>query len=208
MDKNLDSAERRAVQYWFADGLAELSGGVICLVLAIYFTATELIREPKWGNLILFAIACVMAFGVRWLMQRIRLRTTYPRSGYVAPKSGWEDRRLLVVTVCFTLMLLVGMVYLVSRQPTSVEWTTVVGGVIFAFIFGMAGFETRLARFIYLAICCLLLGVVLALSGLGNFWGVAVLALVAGAVLIGFGSVTRAVYLRQTRAILEADDER
>ncbi|NTW21011.1 MAG: hypothetical protein HGA42_16060 [Nostocales cyanobacterium W4_Combined_metabat2_030] len=37
MDKDIKATQVRAVQYFFADGLAELSGAAICMLLAVYF---------------------------------------------------------------------------------------------------------------------------------------------------------------------------
>jgi hypothetical protein len=47
MEKNIKATQRRAVQYWFADGLAELIGGVMCLLLAIYFIIQQILQAAQ-----------------------------------------------------------------------------------------------------------------------------------------------------------------
>ena len=209
MEKKLNTSQKRALQYWFVDGLAELTGGVMCIILAIYFGIISLMPDSGWATTILFVIVFGLAFITRWLIQRIRQRYTYPRTGYVAPKSGWEDRRQMIISIVFTLLLLLAMIYLIlTRGEGALELTPMIGGVILAFIFSMAGLETKLIRFIYLAIFCLLLGAVLAFSSLSNFWGAAILSLSTSLVLFAYGIITRRAYLRQMPMNVEAPDER
>jgi len=207
MDKNIQATQKRAVQYWFTDGLVELSGGVILLILAIYFVITALIPETTWGTLSLFVTMFLIAYAVRWVMQRIRARTTFPRTGYIAPKRSWENRRLLIICIVFSLALLGLMFYLALYHHGAVEWASALCGGILAFIFGMAGFETWLVRFFYLSAFCLLLGLVLSLGGLGNFWGVAILTISTSLVVFSYGIITRRYYLRHSQKRGEMPDE-
>jgi hypothetical protein len=80
-------------------------------------------------------------------------------------------------------------------------------GVIFTFIFAIVGYQTKKA-ILFLGAFCLFLGLVLALSGLGDFWGAAVLSLVTSLILFAFGIITRRAYIHQTMTITENADER
>jgi hypothetical protein len=220
MDKNLKASQQRAVQYWFVDGLAELSGGVLCLLLALYFVAQQALPASPWIFYVLFIVVSTAAFGIRRLMLRIREHTTYPRTGFVAMKSGWEDRKTLAIMIIFALFLLALNLYLVLSGPQSVVWMPALGGLIFAFVFALAGFQTKLGRFYSLAgfqtklgrfyslaAICLLLGVALSLSGLGDLWGVAVLSFFTSLVMFVFGTIARRAYLRQTKTLTEKANE-
>jgi hypothetical protein len=207
MDNNLKASGQRAVQYWFVDGLAELSGGVVCMLLAIYFSLQQILPSSQGFFALIFLFVFVAAFGVRKLMLWYRERSTYPRTGFVEPKKGWEDRRLLGIEIGLTMLLLGFMLYTILRGIQTLMWMPALGGIIFAFIFGLAGYRTKLVRFYFLAGFCLLLGVFLAFSGLGDLWGAALLSLVTSIVLFAFGFVTRSAYLRQNREILEQDNE-
>lgn len=207
MDKNMQASQQRAIQYWFADGLAELSGGAIGLLLAIYFCIQQILQDSQGTFALIFLFVFVAAFGIRKLMLWYRERSTYGRTGFVEPKKEWEDRRLLGIVIAFTVLLLGFLLYTVLRGIQTLKWMPAIGGIIFAFIFALAGYRIKLARFIFLAIFCLLFGVVLALSGLGDLWGMALLSLFTSLVLFAFGIVTRTTYLHQSRVAEEQADE-
>ncbi len=203
MDKKLKATEQRAIQYWFADGLTELSGGVICLLLTIYFIIQQLLPASQAAFALFFLALFVIVFGIRKLVLRYRERNTYPRTGYVEPKKRGESRMLLVVEIGFTLSLLGFMLFTILRGIQTVDWTPVLGGLVFGFIFGLAGYQTKLVRFYFLAIFCSLLGIVLSFSEVGDLWGAALLSLVTGLVLFAFGMITRLDYLRQSSGVME-----
>jgi hypothetical protein len=207
METNLKALQKRAVQYWFVDGLAELCGGAICLLLAIYFAIQQILPASQGSFALIFLIVFVAAFGIRKLMLSIRERSTYPRTGFIEPKKGWEDRRFFGITVGFTVLLLGFMLFTILRGVQTLVWMPLICGGIFAFIYVLTGFQTKLMRFYFLAGFCLLLGVFLALSGLGDLWGTALLSLGTSLVLLAYGLVTRLTYLRQTKGIAEQTDE-
>jgi hypothetical protein len=208
MENNLKASQKRAVQYWFADGLAELSGAVICLILAVYFGLMQIIGSSQGSVALLFLMVFVAAFGIRKVMFWYRERSTYPRTGFVEPKKGWEDRRMLGIAIGFTVLLLAFMLFTILRGIQTMAWMPVLAGIIYAFIFSLAGYRTQLVRFYFLAGFCLLLGVFLAVSGLGDLWGAAILSLCVGLVLCAYGIVTRIAYLNQSRGTEESSDER
>jgi hypothetical protein len=204
MEDKLKTAQRRAAQYWFVDGLAEISGGIICLMLAIYFATLQLLPETVLVDLISFVIIIGVTFGVRSLMERLRSKVTYPKTGYVAPKGAWDGRKLLIITIIFAIFILTLQVYLIFIKDSSLGFTAFIGGFIFAFVFAMTGFQTRLGRFIYLAIGCMALSLALTFLGLGNFWGAAMLSLIVSLILFAYGSLTRQDFLRQLKANAES----
>jgi hypothetical protein len=208
MDKNLKDSQRRAVQYMFVDGLAELSGGLICLLLAIYFCVQQILQASQGYFALIFLMVFVVAFGIRKLMLWYRQRSTYPRTGFVELKQGRQDHGLLVTAIVFTLLLMGFMLYTIIRGVQSILWMPALGGVVFAFIFALAGFRSTLVRFYFLGVFCLLMGVILSLSGLGDLLGTAVLSLLTGLVMFAFGAITRVAYLRQTKLTVGQADER
>jgi hypothetical protein len=208
MEKNLKASQKRAMQYWFADGLAELSGGALCLLMAAYFIVQQILQASQGSFALIFLAVFVAAFGIRKLMLWIRERTTYQRTGFVEPKQGWEDRKFLGIAIGFTLLLLGFNLYTILRGIQTMVWMPAIAGMVLAFMFALAGSRTKLVRFYFLAGFCLLLGVFLATTGLGDLWGAALLSFATSLVLLAFGVVTRLVYLHQTSAIVEPADER
>ncbi|MFZ2096859.1 MAG: hypothetical protein WAV05_09495 [Anaerolineales bacterium] len=205
MENKLNTTEQRAVQYWFEDGLAELLGAAICVLLAIYFGVQQILPQSSFA--ILFLLVFVAAFGIRKLMYSIRQHSTYLRTGYVEVGKGLKDRRLIGVAIGFSVLLLGFILYAILRGIQTITWMAAIGGAIYAFIFFLAAFRTRLLRIYFLAAFSLLLGLVLSVNGLGDFWGAAILSLTIGMVLIAFGIVTRLTYLHQSRPNTEQEDE-
>jgi hypothetical protein len=197
MENNILETQKRAQQYAFMDGLMELGGGILCLILAIYFYTLYLVPDSLAGFAVLFLLVFLVAFGIRKLMSRIREKTTYPQSGYIELKKGRQERRILAITIGFSILLLGFMLYTILSGIQTMKWMPVIGGIIYAFIFGLTAYRTLLKRFYFLAGFCLLLGVTLALSGWGDLTGMAILSICTALVLICFGIITRVSYTRQ-----------
>lgn len=197
MSENLTKAQQRAVQYWFVDGLAEIAAGLASLLLALFFVIWPYIIKTRWSLLIFFAVAFAVSFGLRLVIQRIKERTTYPRTGYVAPLTGFENKRALVIAVAFTVLLLAVNFYLTLQGPKALLWSPGVAGLVFAFIFSLTGYWSGLRRLYFLALFCCLTGILLVFLRIGYLTGVAVLTGLIGTILLYFGIRTRRAYLRQ-----------
>ena len=86
MDNNdVKQVEQRVKRYWYADGIAELTSGGMFLLLGIYFAAQGILGEGSLISVILqISLMLVMiggAFGVRWVVNTLKARLTYPRTG-------------------------------------------------------------------------------------------------------------------------------
>jgi hypothetical protein len=89
-------AERRAWDYWFVDGLPSLLAGATSLIIALvlYFLA------PPWKALHMASIVVLLLGVCLYIWMRLRMReiiawmktrSTYPRTGYVAPPDFTQD---------------------------------------------------------------------------------------------------------------------
>jgi MFS family permease len=206
MIPNLKKSQQRAIQYWFMDGLAELSGGLICLLLAIIFFIQHRLPVTPLSYKALFLIPFIIAFGIRWIMQRVKEHSTYLRTGKVTPKSGWENQGAMAIAISFTVLLLGLMFFQILQAPKSIDWMPGIGGLIFAFIFAWTGYQTALLRLYFLSLFCLLTGVGLAIVGLGGLLGATLLCILTSLILFVFGSVTRWTYLHQNPLLPEEND--
>lgn len=205
MNRKLETTQQKALQYGFIDGLAELTGAIVCLVLAIYFAIQPFLPQAAFA--LFFLALFIIAFGIRKVMISIRQRSTYSRTGYVELKKGWQDRWLFGFAVAFTVLLLGFIAYTILLGIQTMAWLPAIVGVIFTFMYLLAAYRTKLIRLYFLSIFSLLLGVFLSLSGLGDFWGAAVLSLIISLVLFAFGLITRLAYLRQSGRYVEQADE-
>ena len=148
-----------------------------------------------------------VSFGLRLIIQRIKERTTYLRTGYAAPFSGLESKRSVLITVAFTLLLLGSNYYLSTKGPQGLLWSPGLAGSAFAFIFAWTGALTKLRRFYFLALLSLCVGVALAVLGMDYFRGVGVLAGVVGLDLLYQGYRARKAYINQNPPLGKPIDE-
>ena len=92
-------AEQRAWNYWFVDGQPSLVSGVACVLVATSLLSAA--ARPRHTVLAVTSIVSLILYVfllirlrnvVEWLKERI----TYPRTGYVAPPNFTEDQTLPV----------------------------------------------------------------------------------------------------------------
>lgn len=134
-------AERRAWQYWFADGLTNLFLGVTNLLFAFCMLYTP--REPTVLSVsnVLPVAAWIVVLGLyvllslrhREVVEWLKTKITYPRTGYVRPPflAGCatldsEGRKKMAFLIALSVLAAVGMIILKNR------WVYTVAGVIFA----------------------------------------------------------------------------
>ena len=90
----LTSAERRAARYWFNDGLPTILIGAAYLLMSVFLLYPSEGRSSTSAAVVSFA--AVVAYGLLLLRQRqildwLKARITYPRTGYVAPPRCVDD---------------------------------------------------------------------------------------------------------------------
>ena len=207
MNKNFTKVQERALQYWFVDGLAEFASGLVSLFLAVLFSIWQVIFMWRWSLPVILVAGFAVSFGLRLIIQRIKERTTYLRTGYAAPFNGLESKRSIVITIAFALLLLGSNYYLTTNGPQGLLWSPGMAGVAFAFGFAWTGALTKLRRFYFLALLSLCVGVALAVLGMDYFRGVGVLAGVVGLILLYQGFRARKAYISQNPALGKPIDE-
>lgn len=92
-------AERRSWDYWFSDGLASIVSGFACLFMAVYLVSSRRFLHGYLFGAVL--ILCMLLYGVVIIFQRqiiewLKSKITYPRTGYAAPPYFTEDRTMPV----------------------------------------------------------------------------------------------------------------
>ena len=85
--KSPTAAQRRAWNYWFDDGLPTLVGGFGCFVFGLSF----IFDRPPLFRLLLTAPYYVILLRNRSIIEWLKARLTYPRTGYVTPPRSSRD---------------------------------------------------------------------------------------------------------------------
>lgn len=203
MQNNLSDVERRVQRYWYTDGIGELIGGGMFILLGIYFAAQTYLGENSlvsgWlqAGLILFLLGG-MATG-RWLIKQLKSRLTYPRTGYVEYRAHDENRnkRRIVVALVAGLVAAFSIVFasrLVSFLNMTVALTGILVGAILIFLQGRG---SGLERFYLLGGISVVLGIALSLSGLPDGYSLGLFYSLMGVAFAISGGMVLRRYLRE-----------
>ena len=212
-NEDIKQVERRVKRYWYTDGIAEIASGGLFLLLGLYFGVLGYFEEGSLVSVIL-QVSMVMvfiggAFGVRWLVNTLKSRLTYPRTGYVEYRVDERDakqRRWIVMGVAAIIAVAsIVLVDYIRGFDSMVLVTGILVGVIFI---TLRGKSSGLKRFYLLGGLAILLGVGLAFSGLAQVYTLALFyGLLGVAILISGGLVLRR-YLFENPPSSENPDER
>ena len=199
MNDDLNQVTRRVRQYWFADGLAELSVGGAFIVLGLYFYLQSILPS---GSLVLLTIQAgfvVLLFGViflsRYPVSKFKARLTFPRTGYVSYNRASKKQRIVSAGTAILIVALNLALFL--NTPLSLNWIPAITGLIVGIVWLISAIRVGLIRFYLQSILSLLLGVGLSLARLETYQSLAVYYAAMGIVLLISGGVTLAKYLRQ-----------
>jgi len=207
MKEKYIKVQKKAIQYWFIDGLPELAAGLVGIFLAVLFLVWHQVFTWRWSLPVILVAAFAVSFGLRLIIQHIKARTTYPRTGYVSPFSGLESKWSVVILIAFSLVML-GLNYFLSTQGSqALLWSPGLAGLIFTFIFIWTGAMTKLKRFFILGIISLCIGLILFLLKLDYFQGVSILTGIVGVILLIQGYMVRKLYLSQSSQLDEPINE-
>ena len=81
-----EAAQHRAWNYWFEDGLPTLVGGFGCFLFGL-----SIIFDHYLFGLAPFALFICILFRNRPIIEWLKIRLTYPRTGYVTPPYSPQD---------------------------------------------------------------------------------------------------------------------
>lgn len=213
MNGNFSDVEQRVKRYWYTDGLGELIGGGMFILLGIYFAAQQYFGEHSMisgllqAGLVIFLIGG-MTIG-RWLIKALKARLTYPRTGYVEYRVDRQssNRRRTIVAIVAALVATFSIVFagrIVHFLDLTLALTGLLVGAILIFLQGRgAGLE----RFYALGGMSAVLGVTLSLSGLPGGYGLGLYYTLMGVVYIISGGIILQRYLQDNPLPAGAEHE-
>jgi len=169
MNTDIDGIMRKTRQYWYEDGLSELLGGLFFLAVGLLLLAdwaTPAGARWKWLWTPSFMILTIVAILLgRPVINRLKERITYPRTGYVAyrhPPRAVRTRRAVLAGSVGAVVSLALVAVMAYRQEFGRVAPLLLGfGV--ALLLMRFGAYTGLPRFFVLAAWSLTSGMALAL---------------------------------------------
>jgi hypothetical protein len=202
METKLVDVQQRVKRYWYTDGIGELIGGGMFCLLGIYFALQEVLgQNSTLGGILQASFVLLMIGGVfvsRRLINTLKTRLTYPRTGYVeyqVDDRGIRGRRILAVVLAFVISALTIVFVRLFQFFDSVVAVT---GLIVALILVVLRTKSSgLARFYVLGAISLVLGLALSLSGLPNGYSLGLFYGLMGVCSLISGGLTLRRYLKE-----------
>ncbi len=207
MNDPIDQAANRARRYWYVDGLNEAAIGGLCLLLGVYFQVQDSLQIPSLprqmleAGLVLFIIMIV--FLLNRLVNFLKVRITYPRSGYVSYRRPNTIRRLATGLLAAAIASVLSAVLMLA--PTGLDWTAGLTGLVLAAAWLCLAWRFQLTRFLGLSLVSLCGGIFLTLIQPDGVTGVAAMYFLEGAAMLASGGITFWAYLRGTQAAGETE---
>jgi len=199
MNDDLDHVVQRTRQYWFTDGLVELSMGGIFLFLGLYFFVQSLLPS---GSILLFVLQASFILAIigsiflgRRLVSKYKSRLTFPRTGYVTYKQASVTQRLISASLALFMSALILGLFLTTT--ISMNWIPAITGLIVSIVWLISAARVGLTRFYLQSLLSIILGVGLSLVHLETYQSLALYYAVMGIVLMLSGALILAKYLRQ-----------
>jgi hypothetical protein len=210
--QELSQVEQRVKRYWYEDGIAELAGGGMFVLLGLYFAIQEIFGEKSLVSVILqVSLALLMiagAFGVRWLVNLLKTRLTYPRTGYVQYRVNERDAKHRRYTIAGSAMLIAVASVVSADYIRAFDSMVLVTGLLVGLILiVLRGKSAGLKRFYVLGVLAVLLGGALSMSGLAQIFNLTLFYGLSGITFIVSGGLTLHRYLREHPLQPEAGSE-
>jgi len=188
------ATQRRALGYWFVDGVAEIAGGTAILICGALLYAAVATGIEQLGTLSLLVL--IGAFPVTaWIVRKVKERITYPRTGYVAYPPPSRARRIVAAAVGF---LAAGLIAPINAYVGGGKVSTVVlaFGLLVGAFTALRAWRTGAPRFYVVAAALVVVSGILATNGVGIEDGIGLMLLIYGATLVTTGVWALARYLR------------
>jgi hypothetical protein len=200
MQNNFSDVEQRVKRYWYTDGIAELIGGGMFILLGTYFSTQEFLGQNSTvGGILQASLALLMIAGAyvsRRLVNSLKARLTYPRTGYVEYPANQKEtgsRRVLVMLLAFSISALtIALVRIFQSFDSMVAVTGFIVGMILVLLRAKT---SGLSRFYILGAVSMILGFALSVSGLPNGYSLGLFYGLMGVCFLVSGGLTLQHYL-------------
>ncbi len=200
MISQVEAAPRRAVRYWFDDGLAEIGAGILFLALAALFAVEGLAPTGSLLEsfsalglpLVILGGMAVVGLGLRSLKQRL----IFPRTGYVAYPRTRPIRKVVAAVIGAAVSM--ALVWLLAARPSLQMALGVLQGAALSIVFLALSARTGLIRLAVLGLVALGGGLAATYLGLGASLGSSLAFGAAGVAALVSGALALSPYLRTT----------
>jgi hypothetical protein len=202
MQTNFSEVEQRVKRYWYTDGIGELLGGGLFLLLGLYFSIQQYFGDQSLVGVILqSSFALILIGGTiigRQLINHLKARLTYPRTGYVEYHSAEKNMTRQPILAALIAMTVAVLSIIITRRIDAIDAMVAVTGVLVAVILLVKqGWSSKMPRFYVLSAISLILGIALSVSGLPGGYNLGAFYGLMGTAFTISGGLTLERYLRE-----------
>jgi hypothetical protein len=197
----LKLAQKRAVKYWYSDGLNELGFGALMLLLGVYFFLEGSLDSNHPLRFILESGFVLVIVGgsvlISKLVQTAKERLTYQRTGFVnypRRKAPAWAQALMGVIIAGVMSALVA--YLAISSLDVERWLLAISGVLMSGVLLYMGLRSSVMRFLLLSLVVLAIGGWISYTGIPGSKGYGMFYTLAGLSVAISGACTLFNYLR------------
>lgn len=196
----LKLAQKRAVQYWYSDGLNELGFGALMLLLGVYFflegslDASHPLRFILESGFVLLIVGGSLL--VSKLVKTAKEHFTYQRTGFIdypRRKAPAWAQALLGVVIAGVMAALVA--YLAISSMDIERWLPAINGILLAIVLLYMGLRSGVLRFLLLSLVGLAIGGGISLVSIPGSLGYGMFYTLAGLSVAISGTCTLISYL-------------
>ena len=213
MNEELNQVEQRVKRYWYSDGIADITGGAMLILLCGYFAAQGYVKENSLINgllqsgLVVLMIAAT--FGARWVVNTLKARVTYPRTGYVQYRVDPQTEKYRRWALALIAMMLASAMVFLSNSIQIVDSLLLTTGLVVGIIFVvLRGKSSGIKRFYILGGLSLVLGIILSLIIFPQAYKLAIFYGVLGIASAISGLLVLRAYLHDNPFPAESDHGR
>jgi len=210
--EDMKQVEQRVKRYWYTDGIAEISSGGMFFLLGLYFGIQGYFGEASLVSIILqVSMVLLMVggiFGVRWLVNALKARLTYPRTGFVEYRVNEKDARVRrYVVIAVAVIIAMASIVLVDYIHNLDSMVLISGLLVGAIFIALRGKSSGLKRFYVLGGVAIVLGVVLSFSGLSQAYNLGLFYGLLGIIILISGGLVMRRYLLENPLPTEDNNE-
>lgn len=204
--------EKRVKRYWYSDGIGELLGGAVFLVLALYFSAQQYFGDQSLvGNLLRAAFVVILIGSIflgRNLINLLKTRLTYPRTGYVEYRqSGGNVVWMRILSVLVAMGVAMTSIIIVRRINFIDSMVAITGVLVAVILLVKQGWSFGVGRFYFFSALSLVLGGALSVSGLAPGYNLGLFYGLMGTTFVVSGGMILRRYLSENPMPVETNNE-
>jgi hypothetical protein len=203
MQDPINEYAKRTMRYWYVDGLAEIAGGMVVMLLSLVFLIGAMLEPGPTTDLFLAlgqpVIVIAGALAARRVVSKLKERVTYPRTGYVEYRRPRGRRNIRLIAMTMGIAAAFAVVFGIIQNIIQPRWIPGISGAVIALLLVYLAYENGIRRFYIMALYTFFLGLLVVSVRLATIYATPLFFGGFGLGWILSGVVTLRDYLRTTK---------